>query len=74
MVGYEDTFEISPSIINQEGKFVISVKNNKRIDFEQTRQINFKVMQQKLLLQKVVGSDDHIQMTEVMFLRMTDGR
>jgi hypothetical protein len=27
----------------QEGKFVISVKNNKRIDFEQTKQMNFKV-------------------------------
>ena len=56
MVGYEDTFEISPSIINQEGKFVISVKNNKRIDFEQTRQINFKVRHTKIKqLALVVG-------------------
>ena len=43
VVGFTDTFEISPSIVNQDAKFVISVKNNKRLDYEQVRQLNFKV-------------------------------
>jgi hypothetical protein len=30
-------------LIEQEGKFVISVKNNKRLDYEQIKQMNFKV-------------------------------
>jgi hypothetical protein len=44
LIGFTDSFEVSPSIINQDGKFVISVKNNKRLDFEQIRQLNFKVL------------------------------
>ena len=43
IIGFSDTFEVSPSIINQEGQFVISVKNNKRLDYELLRQLNFKV-------------------------------
>ena len=44
IIGFSDTFEVSPSIINQEGQFVISVKNNKRLDYELLRQLNFKVI------------------------------
>ena len=44
VVGFTDTFEISPSIVNQDAQFVISVKNNKRLDYEQVRQLNFKVV------------------------------
>ena len=43
VVGFTETFEISPSIVNQDAQFVISVKNNKRLDYEQVRQLNFKV-------------------------------
>ena len=44
VVGFTDTFEISPSVITQDAQFVISVKNNKRLDYEQIRQLNFKVL------------------------------
>ena len=40
----EETFEISPSIIyNQRTTFVISVKNNKKLDYENLKRIEFKV-------------------------------
>lgn len=48
IVGFADTFEISPSIVNQDAQFVINVKNNKRLDFEQVRQMNFKIVAQEL--------------------------
>ena len=40
----EETFEIAPSIIyNQRTPFVISVKNNKKLDYEGLKKIDFKV-------------------------------
>ena len=41
----EETFEIAPSIIyNQKTPFVISVKNNKKLDYEGQKKIDFKVL------------------------------
>ena len=42
--GHEDIFEISPPIIQQGGKFIISVKNNKKLDAEVTRKLEFKIV------------------------------
>ena len=40
----EEVFEISPSLIyNQRTKFVIAVKNNKKLDYENLKTINFEV-------------------------------
>ena len=40
-----ETFEISPALVrNQKSKFVISVKNNKYLDFEKLQKIDFKVI------------------------------
>ena len=58
IVGFADTFEISPSIVNQDAQFVISVKNNKRLDFEQVRQMNFKIVAQELGVNKLQASAD----------------
>ena len=41
----EDTFEIAPSIIyNRRTPFVISVKNNKKLDYENLKNIEFEVI------------------------------
>ena len=41
----EDTFEIAPSIIyNRRTPFVISVKNNRKLDYEDLKKIDFKVI------------------------------
>ena len=58
IVGFADTFEISPSIVNQDAQFVINVKNNKRLDFEQVRQMNFKIVAQELGVNKLSTSAD----------------
>ena len=58
IVGFADTFEISPSIVNQDAQFVISVKNNKRLDYEQIRQMNFKIVAQELGVNKLTASAD----------------
>ena len=40
-----DTFEIAPSIIyNRRTPFVISVKNNKKLDYENLKNIEFEVL------------------------------
>lgn len=44
IVGHEDTFEISPKVINQRGQFIISLKNSKKLDYEQTKMFEFKVI------------------------------
>ena len=54
--GYSDTFEISPSIIEFSGQFVISVKNNKRLNFEETNAIEFTVVARELSLNKLTAS------------------
>ena len=36
--------QISPPIIKQSGQFIISVKNNKKLDAEQRRKLEFKVV------------------------------
>ncbi len=54
--GFSDTFEISPSIIEFSGQFVISVKNNKRLDFEKTDEITFTVVARELGLNKLTAS------------------
>jgi hypothetical protein len=41
--GFEDTFEISPSLVENSAQFVISVKNNKKLDFERRSKIEFEV-------------------------------
>lgn len=41
--GYDDTFEVSPSIIQNSGQFSISVKNNKKLDFEKVQRLEFLV-------------------------------
>ncbi len=58
MVGFSETFEIAPSVINQEGQFVISVKNNKKLDYEQIRQINFKIVTTELGINKLTDTAD----------------
>jgi len=58
VVGFADTFEISPAFITQDGKFVISVKNNKRLDYEQIRQLNFKILATELGINKLTASAD----------------
>ena len=32
--GHDDVFEVSPRVVTRRGKFVISVKNNKKLDYE----------------------------------------
>ena len=40
----KETFEISPAIVhNQKSRFVISIKNNKYLDYEKIQKIDFKV-------------------------------
>ena len=40
----EEAFEISPTIVhNQRTRFIISVKNNKKLDYERLKQIDFEV-------------------------------
>ena len=40
---FSDTFEISPSVVENSAQFVVSVKNGKKVDFEEIRTIEFKV-------------------------------
>ena len=42
--GHEDIFEVSPKIINRRGTFVISIKSNKKLDYETTKSFHFKVL------------------------------
>merc|ERR1719341_1035637 len=44
LLGHSDIFEISPPIIKQGGQFIISVKNNKKLDAEKTRKLEFKIV------------------------------
>ena len=41
--GHEDIFEVSPKIINRRGTFVISIKSNKKLDYEATKSFHLKV-------------------------------
>ncbi len=41
--GYEDTFEVSPSVVEGSGQFSIGVKNNKRLDYEKIQTLEFRV-------------------------------
>ena len=48
----ENTFEIAPSIIyNRKTPFVISVKNNKRLDYENLKKIDFQVSMIEIILE-----------------------
>ena len=49
----ENTFEIAPSIIyNRKTPFVISVKNNKRLDYENLKKIDFQVSMIEIIFEK----------------------
>lgn len=61
---------MSPSIVNQEGQFVISVKNNKRLDFEQVRQLNFQIQATELGVSKLTAVAD----VSVNILDVNDNR
>ena len=41
--GHDDIFEVSPRVVTRRGKFVISVKNNKKLDYEKVKVFKFKV-------------------------------
>ena len=40
---FNDIFEVSPSVIEHSGQFSISVKNNKRLDYEKVKAFEFRV-------------------------------
>ena len=40
---FADTFEVSPSVVENSAQFVVSVKNSKKIDYEELQTIEFKV-------------------------------
>ena len=44
---FNDIFEVSPSVIEHSGQFSISVKNNKRLDFEKVKAFEFRVRTDK---------------------------
>ena len=51
----ENTFEIAPSVIyNRKTPFVISVKNNKHLDYENLKKIDFKVLKIFLILKILI--------------------
>ena len=41
---FADTFEVSPSVVENSAQFVVSVKNSKKIDYEEVQTIEFKVI------------------------------
>ena len=41
---FADTFEVSPSVVENSAQFVVSVKNRQRIDYEQVQTIEFEVI------------------------------
>ena len=41
---FADTFEVSPSVVENSAQFVVSVKSSKKIDYEEVQKIEFKVM------------------------------
>ena len=41
---FADTFEVSPSVVENSAQFVVSVKNSKKIDYEELQTIEFKVI------------------------------
>ena len=41
--GHEDTFEVSPKVVQRRGQFVISVKNSKSLDYEKHKSFSFQV-------------------------------
>ena len=41
--GHDDIFEVSPRVVTRRGKFVISVTNNKKLDYEKVKAFKFKV-------------------------------
>ena len=41
---FADTFEVSPSVVENSAQFVVSVKNRQKIDYEQVQTIEFEVM------------------------------
>ena len=43
MEGHDDVFEVSPRVVTRRGKFFISVKNNKKLDYEKVKVFKFKV-------------------------------
>ena len=43
LTAHTDTFEVSPSVVDKSGQFAISVKNNKKLDFEKVDQMEFEV-------------------------------
>ena len=44
---FGDTFEIAPSIIENRAHFVISVKNNRKLDYEKIQELDFEVRVQR---------------------------
>ena len=41
---FADTFEVSPSVVENSAQFVVSVKNRQKIDYEQVQTIEFEVI------------------------------
>eukprot|EP00094_Tigriopus_californicus_P003115 TCALIF_02997-PA protein Name:"Similar to Cad86C Cadherin-86C (Drosophila melanogaster)" AED:0.15 eAED:0.15 QI:164/0.72/0.58/1/1/1/12/0/720 len=50
---FEDTFEISPAIVENRAQFRISVKSNKKLDFETLQSLTFKITARELGINKL---------------------
>eukprot|EP00095_Tigriopus_kingsejongensis_P012458 maker-scaffold696_size110080-snap-gene-0.13 protein:Tk12458 transcript:maker-scaffold696_size110080-snap-gene-0.13-mRNA-1 annotation:"cad86_drome ame: full" len=50
---YQDTFEIAPAVVENRAQFVISVKNNRKLDFEKIQALTFKITARELGINKL---------------------
>ena len=57
MSRYNDIFEVSPPVIKQRGQFSISVKNNKKLDAEKIKKLEFQVITLIIIFNWILESD-----------------